>query len=59
VRLTIEETNTGPFIKGNRKIIIEAPGDDRSMSEMIDDLIRPALLAMGFHPDTVNKYLPE
>jgi hypothetical protein len=59
VRLTIEETNTGPFIKGNRKIIIEAPGDDRSMSEMIDDLIRPALLALGFQQSTVDEHFKE
>ena len=56
MRLTLEPTDNSP-LGSHSKVIIEAPGDDRDMEEMVDDLIRPALLAFGFHPDTVNKYI--
>lgn len=38
-------------------VTIEIHGDDHSLSELIDTLIRPALLGWGFHADTVDQYL--
>lgn len=40
-------------------ITIEIPGDDIEIVSVIDYLIRPALMAWGFHHDTINEYLPE
>jgi hypothetical protein len=59
MRLTLEPTERSPFGQSHPTITIEVPGDDRNMEEMVDDLIRPALLAFGFHPDTVYKSFPE
>jgi hypothetical protein len=59
MRLTLEPTECSPFGQSHPKITIEVPGDDRNMEEMVDDLIRPLLLAFGFHPETVYKHFEE
>lgn len=39
-----------------RTITIEDPdGDDMSLSELHENVLRPALLAMEYHPDTIDK----
>lgn len=38
-------------------ISVTHPSDDLCMFEVIEDLIRPALLAWGFHPKTVAEHL--
>jgi hypothetical protein len=43
----------------HRSISSELPADDLDMEQVIEDLIRPALIAWGFHPATVDKYFPE
>lgn len=39
------------------KVTIEYPFDDLTMNQMLTELIKPALLASGFHIDTINKYI--
>ena len=38
-------------------VSVEITGDELSMDQMISDLIIPALLASGFHIDTIKKYI--
>ena len=49
-KITLEE-DTG------RSVTIVCPRGDLDMSEMVDDLLKPLLLAWGFHPDTVAEAL--
>jgi len=39
------------------KYTIETEHDDFDMEHMINDIIRPLLLVMGFHPNTIDEYL--
>ena len=50
MRITLEHT----LLKGP-KVIIETTYDEHTIQEVIDDLIRPALVAFGFHPNTVEE----
>ena len=52
MQLTIEGTNT----ETGRIVSIIEPGDDKSMDEMAD-MIRAALLAWGFQPDSVDELI--
>lgn len=38
-------------------ITIEVDGDDLNVDEVVQQLIRPALLGAGFHPDSVNSVI--
>jgi len=40
-------------------VTIEIPGDCLTLGHVVDNLLRPALLAWGFHPDTIEEHLPE
>lgn len=40
----------------NHRVVIEHPYDDLTM-EQVASLVRAALVAYGFHADTVNEYL--
>ncbi len=42
-----------------RKITIEEEDDGQTMDDMIENFIRPLLLALLYHPDTVKEYLDE
>jgi hypothetical protein len=59
MRLTLEPTENSPIWQTRPTITIEVPGDDHNIEEMMDNLIRPLLLAFGFHPDTVYKHFEE
>ncbi len=37
-------------------ININVDRDGMTIEEMIDDLIKPALYSLGYHPDKVNEY---
>lgn len=41
------------------KITIENERDDLDIYEVIEDLVRPALLAAGFQPESINKTIGE
>jgi len=51
MRLTIET----PTYK--RKITIEVDGDGLEISQVVEDLIEPALLGLLYHPDSVRAAL--
>ena len=46
------------FIDGTTTISIEC-ATGPTMTDVIDDLIKPVLLAAGFQPDTVEEYFKE
>jgi len=37
-------------------VSVEIPFDDVNMQEMIDELIIPALLALGYQKETIDQY---
>ena len=39
------------------KVVVEVPEDDLDISRLIDDLVAPALLAVGFAEGTVREAL--
>jgi hypothetical protein len=41
------------------KYTVEVSDELVTISDVIDDLIRPVLLAAGFHNDTIDEYLGE
>ena len=59
MRITIEPTHEGvtqtPY---QQKVILESAGDDQGIEEVLE-LLKAALLAYGYAPDTVNKALGE
>ena len=41
------------------EITIEQPNDDDlTIEEVTQELVRPLLLAAGYHPDSVEDYIP-
>ena len=58
MRLTLE--HTGDFHgHDNRRVVIEIPRDDLSISETWEDLIRPALLGMTYSEEVVDGLLAD
>ena len=58
MRITIQPTELDIITNyPHPTVSVEIPGDDLSMDQMISDLIIPALLASGFHIDTIKKYI--
>ena len=41
------------------KITIEVDKEDMTMGELISDIIRPAILAIGYSEQTVNEWIEE
>lgn len=60
MKITIEPTDKpdGDATRVHHKVSLEHPYDHLDMDEIIP-LIRGALVAYGFHLDTVNEYIPE
>lgn len=54
MKLTLETTD--PENKYQKKVIIEQPFDDLTIDDIIEELVKPILLAYGFHPDIVDGY---
>ena len=50
MRIILEHTD----LRG-QKVTIETRHDEMAIQEVINDLIRPALVAFGFHPNTVEE----
>lgn len=42
--------------QGDRVITLRVDHSEQSLSDMLDN-VREFLLAVGYHPDTVNEYL--
>jgi hypothetical protein len=60
MRLTLEPTATSEWLRPehrNPRVIIEVDSDDLTMDEVVDTLLRPALLGWGFGEATVNEVL--
>lgn len=51
MRITLE----GSGLDEGRKVMIEIPENEAAtIEDILDDLIKPALLAWEYHPDSVN-----
>lgn len=51
MKLTIENEHV--------TVNINVDKDGMTMDEVIDDLIKPALFSLGYHPDLVSEYFDE
>ena len=49
MKLTLEQPSYA------RSVTIEVGSDDLTISEVWEDLIKPALLALGYHPKNVDE----
>jgi len=47
MKITIESNS--------QKVSIETPIDEMNLPDLVEDLIKPALLAMQYHPDCVGR----
>ena len=60
MRITLEETVGFEFSNNTlRKVTIEVDRDDCTIDEMMDDLIKPALLAMTFTKKSIADYFDD
>lgn len=58
MKLTLEPTNPkAPGQARHPQVTIEVESDDLGISEVVEDVVIPALTAWGFHPETIEKYL--
>ena len=59
MKITIEPTgtckDTGDKDTSAPTVIISSPYDDYDIYGLLEDLIKPALIAFGYHTDTVEK----
>jgi len=53
MKLTLEQPSYA------RSVTIEVGSDDLTISEVWEDLIKPALLAMSYHPKNVDELVGE
>ena len=53
MKLTLEQQSYA------RSVTIEVGSDDLAIGEVWEDLIKPALLALGYHPKTVDELVGE
>jgi hypothetical protein len=59
MRITIEPTtNQSRCEFPQYKVSVEVPSDDLHIKEMVR-LVRAALLALTYHPNNVDDYVPE
>jgi len=57
MKITLEPSETNlPVDQQHPKVSIEIPYDDCDMQQMIENLIIPALLGMGFKKETISDY---
>lgn len=61
MRLILEGTDTTekPANQTQPSVTVELPGDELTVREVVDFLVRPALLAAGYAEGSVNEVLPE
>lgn len=58
MKITIRPTDKqlGSVLCTHPTVTVEIPHDDLTMEEMIENLIIPALLGMGFQAETIDAY---
>jgi hypothetical protein len=58
MKITIKPTEKQIFspLCTHPTVTVEMPQDDLTIEEMIDNLIIPALLGMGFQQETIDAY---
>lgn len=60
MKLTLEPThNKETHNKDLLKVIIETPCDYLDIHDLMQDVIKPALLAWGFQPKSINEYIEQ
>ena len=53
--ILIPDNPACPFSNAQRpKVAISIPGDDHTIYDILDKLVTPALVAMSFHPQTIQ-----
>jgi len=57
MKITITPTEQDCPRSNYPEISISIPDDDLLLAEVIDGIIRPALIAWGFDAKTVNEYI--
>ena len=58
MRITIQPTHEPESIDTtNPTVTLEIPFDHLTMQQILEQLVVPALKAMGFHKDTIDKYI--
>lgn len=55
MKITLEPTRDTSL----SKVTIETPCDHNDLDEVMQNLIKPALIAWGFQPCNVNEYIEE
>lgn len=55
MKITLEPTHN----KSLSKVTIEIPYDPCGIESVMQNLIKPALLAWGFQPSNINEYIEE
>lgn len=61
MKITLESTNhdVGAIPTAKRTATIEVNYDGMTVDQIIDELIKPVLVAYGFHPKSVEQCLPD
>lgn len=58
MKITIQPTQKPESIETTHPLVtVEIPFDHLTMHQMLEDLIIPALKGMGFHQNTIDKYI--
>lgn len=57
MRVTLETTDGTN--KYQRKTTIEIPEDDLTINDIVEELLKPALLGFGFHQEVLDIYFRE
>lgn len=55
MKITLEPTGTNT--SGHPIVSIDSPGNDKDITQVFDDLVRPLLIAWGFAQQTVDEIL--
>jgi len=55
MKITIETNVRISSQDATHRVTIESPFDEMSLPDLIEILIKPALLAMQYHPDCVDR----
>jgi hypothetical protein len=47
------------FCNQNGNYTISLPKDDMTVDEVMQELVKPVLLAVTYQPENINEYIPE
>ena len=61
MKITLESTehDINLSLSTKRLVSIEVDDDNLTMDRVIDELVKPVLIAYGFHPKTVEEAIPD